>query len=187
MVVTRKNPEISVHNYVSLVNPPWAGCWSAKNHRKSTLSRVKSPLYFLTDPKNEFTIVHNYARPSQIQVTKSRNTLPSELELAKVADIAKIDCFHHFWSSSMEVWAQCATLSEFRDLVTRPEVLIILYFDPKINLVPSDQKNRGLFWFYCRSRFSTFCRVPPPTDIWRFEIRISPHRKNERRVSTILF
>ena len=187
MVVTRKNLEISVHHCVSLVNPPRAGCWSAKNHRKSTLSRAKRPQFFLTDPKNEFTIVHNYARPSQIQVTKSRNTISSELELTKVADIAKIDCFHHFWSSSMEVWAQCATLSEFRDLVTRPEVLIILYFDPKINLVASGQKNRGLFGFYCQSRFLLFDRVPPPTDIWRFEIRISPHRKNGRRVSTILF
>ena len=73
MVVTRKKLEISVHHCVSLVNRLSDISQIPKNLRKSTLSTAKSPQFFVTDPENEFTIVHNYARPNQVgveQITK---------------------------------------------------------------------------------------------------------------------
>ena len=66
MVVTRKKLEISVHHCVSLVNRLSHISQIPKNLQKLTLSRAKSPQFFVIDPENEFRIVHNYARPNQI-------------------------------------------------------------------------------------------------------------------------
>ena len=92
---------------------------------------------------------------------KSPNALPSELELVKVGDITKIDCFDHFSGCLSYVCDQYATYSGFRALFTHRNCSYITLLWSRYQFVVTGLKKVGTFWiFLSRSTFD-IGRVPP--------------------------